>query len=289
MNLVLSPLSLLLRRLPFEAVRWRLIPYALQQCQRAHQLPTYRTIRCRAGFRMRINLGDWLGRHLYVTGEYEPATSRLFQRILKRGATFLDIGANAGYFTCLAARQVGDTGRVISFEPLEDIRGQLLRNIELNRFPHCQVFDVALSNTNGTSEFFGGPSDHSGVSSLRPLEGSARRLQITTARLDDFLDAETQVDCVKIDVEGAECHVLEGMQQTLARCRPDLVVEMTSEYLGALGRSPADIHNLLSPLGYQAYRIADSGLEPISFSDPPSESPTQYNAYFTVSAPSSKS
>jgi hypothetical protein len=74
-----SLLALLIRSVPFEAGRWRLIPGALRRCQAVHTEQALRTIRTRHGFRMRVDISDWLGRHVYVTGEYEPDTTRVIK------------------------------------------------------------------------------------------------------------------------------------------------------------------------------------------------------------------
>src|SRR5262249_4849619 len=109
--------------------------------------------------------------HIFVAGEYEPLTTVLFKRLVRLGDLFLDIGANAGYFTLLAAKLVGTSDRVFSFEPFPSVRAQLESNIRLSGPTGCSVYDVALSNTNGTSQFFIGPQDHVGISSIRAISG----------------------------------------------------------------------------------------------------------------------
>lgn len=73
--------------------------------QRSYSSNTWREVRARQGFLMEVDLGDWLGRHLYVTGEYEPATTHVIAELLHPGRVFLDVGANLGYFSLLAAKR----------------------------------------------------------------------------------------------------------------------------------------------------------------------------------------
>ncbi len=234
----------------------------------------------RHGFRIQIDVSDWLGRHVYVTGEYEPPTTRLITHRLARGSTFVDVGANVGYFTLLGAKCVGGHGKVYSFEPLPAVRRRLEENIQMNQFSHCEVHALAASNVEGTREFFVGPRDHLGVSSLRRLEDASETLTVQTATLDEVLPLDIQVALIKIDVEGSECHVLEGMQAILARSRPDIILEVTPEYLANLDRSPKQIEELLGVFGYRPFAIEHTGLRPLSSLDEAAGS--QFNALFTV-------
>lgn len=270
--------SLSLRRCPVEGVRWRLVPWGLRLAQ---SLPpdTVRTVTTRDRFRMRVRLGDWLGRHVYVRGEYEPATAQVFKALLRPGDTFIDVGANAGYFSLLASKCVGPAGRVWSFEPVPVTREELLANLRLNDASNVRVFDQALSNAAGTATFSVGPADHRGTSSLRSLDEGSATLTVETARLDDLLGGQ-KVDCLKIDVEGAEQLVLQGMADCLKRDRPDLVLEVTDEYLRPLGGSAEGLCRALGEAGYRMYRIDHEGLVP--FEPAAATEKSQYNALFTA-------
>jgi FkbM family methyltransferase len=197
-------------------------------------------------------------------GEYEPATTAVIRAGLREGDTFIDVGANAGYFTLLAATLVGAAGRVIAFEPVPSVRIQLCCNIKLNDFLNCQVHGVAASNSDGECDIFVGPRDHMGVSSLRSLAGSSGSVKVELARLDRILAQESNIRVVKIDVEGAECHVIEGMRDILARFRPHLVLEITDDYLSQMGRSSHDIQQQVAPLGYEIFAIEQEGLRPLT-------------------------
>lgn len=278
MRLDVAALSLLLRRTPFESLRWRLAPQTLERCRQSCREPTVRRVRTRHGFRMQIDVSDWLGRHIYVTGEYEPATTALLNRLVRPGDTFLDIGANAGYFTLLAAKLVGPTGAVHSFEPLPSLAQQLRANLDLNGFRQCTTHDVAASDKADTCTFYSGPRDHTGVSSLRALEGPSETMVVSTARVDDVLKGVSCVSFAKIDVEGAECHVLEGMQGILQRFHPGLVVEITPTHLAGMQRSVEQIEELLRPLGYRTFVIEHHGLREVGRLS--EEKCGQFNAFF---------
>jgi FkbM family methyltransferase len=273
-------LSFVLRRTPFQAARWRLIPYGLRKCREACKESELRCVRTRHGFHINVDVSDWLGSHVYVAGEYESTSSALIKAHLRRGGVFIDVGANIGYFSLLASTQVGPTGRVLALEPVPRTRSRLLENVQLNNFKQCQVFDVAASNENGHCDMYVGPLTHSGVSSLRRIDDASEKVRVATSRLDTLLDIDRKVDMVKIDVEGAECHALEGMVGILERSRPDLVLEITTAFLEGLGRNVSDIDSLLKQFNYKCHVINHKGLRRIlSLAD---AGLPQFNAYCTV-------
>ncbi|WP_164103334.1 FkbM family methyltransferase [Candidatus Laterigemmans baculatus] len=263
MKLAVSALAEFTRRVPFEAIRWRLIPYALGQCQRSFEQPDDRTIRMRHGLRMRVDVSDWLGRHVYVTGEYEPPTTRVVMALLKPGDVFVDIGANAGYFTLLAASRVGPLGRVISFEPFPATRQRLEANIRLNGLTNCTTYSEAAFDRSARLKFYAGPANHLGTSSLRPLANPSQEIVVQAERGDVLIPSDVRVSMVKVDVEGAEAQALLGMQRILEEHRPDLVVEITPRYLAGMDASETELQTRLAELGYRAYVIHNEGIKEI--------------------------
>ena len=216
---------------------------------------------------------------LYATGEYESETSRLVQRLLGPGQTMIDVGANIGYFSIVGARAVGAQGQVVAFEPVTAVRERLLANLRINGLTNVTVRDVALSASSGTAVFFTGPQDDTGLASLRPLAASTQ-VTVVQARFDDLWDPSRPVALIKIDVEGAELAALEGMAGCLDRDSPDLIVEVTDEYLRALGASAASLVTFLADKGYAMYRIDHNALVPVDAAHL-NQCPSQFNALFT--------
>ena len=235
-----------------------------------------KTVRTRYGFRMRVDLGDWLGQYIYLTGGYEPPTARLIAGLIQPGDTVIDVGANAGFFTLLAATRVKESGRVLAFEPIPAVRAALERNIKLNGVRWVSLHGVALSNVAGTLTMYEGPRNHRGLSSLRPLDQAAATHSVTVKRLDDWLPVLGRVKLIKLDVEGAEQHVVEGMAALISRDMPYIVVEVTDAYLQKMGHSAASLLRLLNQKGYLVYRIGDDGLRQIK--DPSTTWDAQFNA-----------
>jgi FkbM family methyltransferase len=173
---------------------------------------------------------------------WEQEISALLDLILKAGMTFIDIGANVGFHTLHGARAVGLSGAVIAFEPTPKVFQLLQRTVHLNGLGAiCRCMNLALSSSDGLATFHVSPvSEHN---SLYPLgdDKEESELQIKTARLDSVLLEAQRIDVVKIDVEGAELDVLEGMKHILASHRDIiLIVEYGVSHLKRLGINPAD-------------------------------------------------
>jgi FkbM family methyltransferase len=149
----------------------------------------------------------------FLFQEYEPLIASVFSSILKPGGIFIDVGANIGLVSLLAARTVGPNGRVISYEPLP-------QNIaDINRIRqnygcserHWEIVPVALSDRAGTCQF-----DFSGEAGWCRIDDRGA-LEISTRILDDELSRLNieHIDLVKVDVEGHEASVIKGMRASL--------------------------------------------------------------------------
>jgi FkbM family methyltransferase len=152
---------------------------------------------------------------------------------LKPGQTFVDIGANYGYFTMLAARQIGASGRVVAFEANPNLQKMVKKSSERNGFQRRVVStDVALSDSNQDKVTFYVSTDPSqmGISTMHPWHGhihagnlpAGNTITVKTVRFDDCVKSSevTAIDMMKLDAEGAELQVLRGMRERLLKFRP---------------------------------------------------------------------
>ncbi|MCE9591249.1 MAG: FkbM family methyltransferase [Planctomycetes bacterium] len=197
-------------------------------------------------------------------GLYEIDTARLLRRLLRPGDHFVDAGANVGYFTMLAARRVGPTGRVDAFEPQPDNRARLLAHLQRNGLSDSvRVHAPALSDREGQAVIHApdDPGHNHGESSLFVSPGvKSRDTAVPTARMDAVL-AGASPRLVKMDVEGAEPLVIAGMRGLLAGDRPPMIVmEHNVPSLAAAGFAPDEAVRRLLELqpGYRVYRIGGS-------------------------------
>ncbi len=278
-KLMLAFASFYLRSSTFDFGRWRLLNHFLPMLRKDGSLMGERVVSTHYGFRYKADLGDWLGQYVYLTGVYEPPTAHVISTLLSPGDTFIDVGANSGFFTLLASRRVGPTGRVLSFEPLPSMRGRITENLALNRMENVALHDVALSNSVGEVTFYEGPQGHKGISSMRPIEEPSATLKISTMPLDDL--TVPSVKLIKIDVEGAEQLVVQGMSNLIARHHPILIIEITDQYLKPFGHSAQGLSDSLCGFGYRMYKITPKGLIE-TFPDRAADE-DQYNALFSQS------
>ncbi|MBI3772178.1 MAG: FkbM family methyltransferase [Gammaproteobacteria bacterium] len=274
----LSVASAYLRRCQPSVGRWRIINYFLPILRTDGAPLGERTIRTQYNFIYKADLGDWLGQYVYLTGTYEPPTARIISSLLSSGDTFIDVGANSGFFTLLASSCVGPSGKVISFEPVPAMSKRLLENLSLNSMRNVELHKIAISNSEGIISLFEGPEGHKGISSLRPINNSATTIKVNTRTLDSFSPSFNSVKLIKIDVEGAEQLALEGMTDIISRFHPYLIIEVTDEYLRPFGHTAMSLANKLTDVGYRMYAIRPEGLTPMHPSIAADEH--QYNALF---------
>ena len=187
----------------------------------------------------------------YVVG-YEKFTVKLLENSLKKGDHFIDIGANIGYFSLVAAGLVGTEGRVYAFEPAPDNFVQLLKNIEANGRNNIVPLQKAVSNVTGICDLI--LDKKSGFHSLylAPKQNGTIKVDVTT--LDDFFAMEgwPPVSFIKMDAQGGEAHILDGAKNLLAR-NPNLkmIIEWWPEGLEAAGVSPLSFLQNLHSLGFK--------------------------------------
>lgn len=181
---------------------------------------------------VRINLGGSFLR--YLTGDAEPEVQQALAELIEPGQTVYDVGANIGFFTILCSRLVGSQGKVYAFEPIPENVVTLRHNIALNKLTNVIVVEQALSASTGTAEMFVSP--WSAFHSLN-VDGASKRenhgpdggqITVATVALDEFVqgDGISAPDLIKLDVEGAELLVVEGMRETLRSVQPLLLVEV---------------------------------------------------------------
>jgi FkbM family methyltransferase len=192
----------------------------------------------------------------YLHQEYEPLTTHAFVAALHPGDVAVDVGANVGYFTCLAARAVGPQGVVHAVEPAPANIDALKRNIRLNELNNVVVHSVAASNVAAvrTLRLTAGV-DHHGLYD-HPNSPTIAETPVSTAPLDVLVDASAKL--IKVDVEGAEVEVLQGMAGLLRRSRgATVIVEWNPETLRSAGRLPSEVPRLMQELGIGSLVVLD--------------------------------
>ena len=215
------------------------------------------------GVGLRVDLRDeGVGRPIFVDREYEPAETAFLRGSLRPGMTFVDIGANIGYFTTLAAGLVGPGGKVISFEPDPHNFDLLGRNVSANGIGNAEVLDFALGEDAGELLLYRSGSNFGDHRLYGGSEDSRESLKIQVRALDAVLEARGigRVDLIKMDVQGFEHHVLAGMKKTLERSeRLVLLTEFWPHGIEMAGGSPEEFLAFFRGAGYSVGTLDPDG------------------------------
>src|SRR5262245_6158372 len=171
------------------------------------------------------------------------------------GDCVLDIGANIGHFTVELANRVGPRGQVHAFEASPFVIPFLAKNIQRNDIEHVTIHNFAASDAEGSISF-NAPDGASPLGSIRKItERETIQLTVPCAPIDAMLQQLKCVTYAKIDVEGAELKVLNGMSKLIARDRPIVAIEVTDGWLRTLGGTAKAVCVFFLEQKYILYRI----------------------------------
>lgn len=227
---------------------------------------------------MELKLSEHMQRRIFWMGRYSEDIGCLLDKMLSPGMTVLDVGANIGEITLLAAKRVGSQGKVFAFEPIDEIADQLDRHQRMNRLDQVVIERSALSDVenDGAPIYLSCGQDvsdkHDGLGSLYGDENAGPPLQrIHMTTLDRWVSTRPEVqriDLIKIDIEGAELACLRGATRSLVRFKPRIIVEIQDFTAKRAGYEAADILGFLAGFGYEFSRIGKKGaLDPIDVGD----------------------
>ena len=177
------------------------------------------------GFSLFVRANDRdIGHHVRTFRSYEPHVTAALRNTLRPDMVFIDVGANLGVFTNMAASLVGPRGLVIAIEPLDKNLQLLYRAVAHNRFENVRVHACAAGER---VELISIKTDP-GTSNGQPLPKTSddpRAFFTQTRRLDDLTAGVARMDVVKFDIDGYELFAWRGFRQQLARFRPIVLTE----------------------------------------------------------------
>ena len=209
------------------------------------------------GYLMRLDLSKWSDRAAFFLGRwYDLSTQLLIQELVKPGDTVVDVGANRGMFALMASRLVGDQGRVLCFEPNPSCAKLLEDEVATNNIHNIVVFRAALGSKRENS-ILSVPYINSGEGTFGASTYGDELYQVHCDILqgDETLFAE-HLSLIKIDVEGFECNVIEGLRGIIERDRPKIVTEVVPQLLARCGSSEQDLSLLMQGFGYTGLRLS---------------------------------
>ena len=187
----------------------------------------------------------------YRSGMYEPEVTQLFAHLLRAGMTVIDVGANIGYYTVICASLVGKGGRVYSFEPDPWMFGHLRSNVLATGLNNVRLHQEAVADQTTHASFV---RDRFGTEGhLAAPTGEAGEIVVATRSIDSVIaqDEWPIVDIIKVDAEGAELAVLNGMGG-VSRRNADLklIMELNAPALSRQGVELRQIASKLCDLGF---------------------------------------
>jgi len=212
--------------------------------------------------RLKFNPQTYMGKCLYYRGIYEEAIVKRLRKFLKPGMSFIDVGANVGFYTVIAGHLVGNEGKVIAFEPQRDLVKLLRSNIEINRLTNVSIEAVALGVRRSEDFLYQVSKSNDGQATLQLNDDEqviGQPIPVHVNTLDRALADKRieEVHGIKIDVEGAEVMVLEGFREHLERRnRPKFIyVECIEQHLARFGNSSAELFSFLRGYEYRLWSL----------------------------------
>jgi len=216
-----------------------------------------------------LNPADPVVSGALMLGVYEKFETELMRKILKPGMTVLDVGANVGYYTAIAAYRVGNHGRVIAFEPDPVNFSFLNATIKANAFQNVSAHQAALGDRNDETTLFKSPSNM-GDHRMYAFPESTETITVPLMTLDDFVKSQglQKIDVIKMDIQGAEGQALRGMMNALgAQKSVTLITEFWPKGLKAAGTDPRWFLETLHDLNFSIMHIDEASFTVRNISD----------------------
>ena len=196
---------------------------------------------------------------LFANNNDRNEDEELLVKILKKGDTYVDVGANIGTLVFTAAGSVSTTGKVIAIEAHPSTFENLKANVALNQFTNIKLIHSAAGNKKGSLFFSNMNSDDQNKVTLQ----GNNSIEVEVQTLDEMLEAETAITLLKIDVEGYEKFVLEGAAKTLQKTSI-VLYESWDKHFSGFGYQAGAVIEILETLGFKVYKIDGNTMKQIS-------------------------
>ncbi|HUU17903.1 MAG TPA: FkbM family methyltransferase [Sedimentisphaerales bacterium] len=214
------------------------------------------------GFSVYSNLKDRI-LELDVNATWEDMEGTFIVHNLKEGAVFVDVGANIGYFSMLAAQQ--KAGKVLAIEPIPKTYDMLNMNIEYNMFTDViEPLNIALGGKEHTAKFICslGPKNHM-VYEVEDIHRDLPTINVNVTTLDNLLKYRKEIgriDFIKVDIEGAEHSFLLEARKTIEVFKPIIMMEIEEHRLTKYNVTAENVFNFMNDLGYKYLSVAEDSI-----------------------------
>jgi FkbM family methyltransferase len=231
---------------PFARGQGRIVDRSYMRCLRFPQGSV--DARCLGGFRLRVNPNDHIGRHIYLTGQFDRTIVEVLRHFAEPHDRILDVGANIGYVSCALLHAI-PTAHVVAVEPVAETFATLAHNLRHIAPARSRAVHAAVSSRDGEA-FMTQSAENSGTNRL-----SSEGTQPVTLMTGPTLFENSGLDrlhLVKIDVEGHEEFVIESFAPVFAQHRPRAIV---FEHAGDLADPDAPLRQHFAKLKYHLYGV----------------------------------
>jgi len=193
---------------------------------------------------------------LSINGVYEEFETSIIKKLIKKGDYVVDVGANIGYYTLIFARIVGTEGKVFAFEPEPTNFELLKKNIKINGYKNVECIQKSVSNRNEKTRLYIDDDNMGGHTMINDTKNK-NFIEIESVQLDDyFKDLERKINFIKIDVEGFEIKVIDGMRTLLQNNNEiKMMVEFNPYLIKKFGSDNKKFFNLLEKFQFDISNI----------------------------------
>lgn len=214
-------------------------------------------LECADGFRVVADPSDYMSAML-IYGRYSREIISVMRALVRRDDRVIDVGAHVGFLASHLAQLVGPGGAVYGLEPDPVARPRLMTGIAANEFSWVQVLEVAASDKLGRIQFEAHASLGSSTAVVHCTGPGSKVIEVECAPIDGLV-AEGRIagpiSFVKMDVEGYECSVLDGMKEMLLKDRPVVLTEVNPWMLSLAGKSTRELFARFTARDYKVYSI----------------------------------
>lgn len=213
------------------------------------------------GALVHLELDDHMVQWAFVGDHDRDPDYRASLELIEPGATVIDVGANIGLWSLLAARRVG-RGAVHAFEPAPTTFARLQRNLDLNGTGNVIVNQLAVDRQAGTATFHTAVDSNSGGAGYLQRPGAPTAITVECTTIDDYCRVHgiERVGVLKLDIEGAEWLALQGAEALLTGAEPPAIfMELDGDLTAQLGWEPGDVLDWLGDRGFRFFNATDGG------------------------------
>lgn len=212
--------------------------------------------------RMELRLDDLVQSYIFWNPRgYDRHAIRVVRRELLPGDTFVDLGANVGYYSLIAAKLVGPSGRVVAVEPDPDNYAQLVHNVSLNGFDNVVAVMKGVSGAQGRAPLYRNTSGNRGAHTLFPAPGKNETVAVEVDTLDHLLGGYNvdKVDFLKLDIQGFEYRSLAASR--VLQQKPKVLTEVSDADLRLAGSSAKQYLDMICSHGYSIQKVRRDSLD----------------------------